>query len=106
MEEEAEIKIKEEDIPQGVKFIITGRIDSNTADYFRIKLERAQKNKKFNIIMNMSEVEYLSSIGIRVIIKAYKVSKEAGGKVEIEKPSEIVRKVLTVTSLNELLIQQ
>jgi anti-anti-sigma factor len=52
----------------------------------------------------MSEVEYLCSIGIRVILQTYKEAKKKGRKLGIEHPSECVKKVLYITALNELLM--
>jgi anti-anti-sigma factor len=52
----------------------------------------------------MSQVEYLSSIGIRVVLKIFKISKEQGGTFNIEKPSKIVRNVLGMVALEEMLV--
>jgi len=54
--------------------------------------------------VNMSQVEYLSSVGIRVILKIYKQTMETGGKFNIERPSEIVKNVLGMVALKELVI--
>ena len=91
--------------PEAVKFTIAGRIYSSNADKLKVHLEKALEEKQFNIILNMSQVEYISSIGIRVILKAYMDANKAGGKLEIEMPSENVRNVLKITALEEMLIQ-
>jgi anti-anti-sigma factor len=81
-----------------------GRVDANSADVLLNKLETAINNGQKRIILNMSNVEYLSSIGIRVILKTYKQVSEAGGKFNIEYPSEVVKNVLGMTALNEMLV--
>jgi anti-anti-sigma factor len=87
-----------------VEFILKGRVDSFSSDVLNFKLERALKEENKKLILNMSQVEYLSSAGIRVILNAYKNAKKAGGKLGIESPSQSVRNVLGMTALDEMLI--
>jgi len=95
-----------EEIKNGVcRLVAKGRVDANSADVLLFKLDSALENGHKKIILNMSQVEYLSSIGIRVILKTYKQAMEAGGKFNIEHPSEIVKNVLGMTALKELLVE-
>ena len=94
-----------EKTPDGVRFIVKGWLDSSYADELQLKLEEALKDGQINIILNMSDVEYLCSNGIRVILKTYKDAKEASGKLRIEEPSESVRKILTLTALDKMLTE-
>ena len=87
-----------------IEFILKGRVDSFSSDVLNFKLDRALSEEYKKLILNMSQVEYLSSAGIRVILNTYKNAKKAGGKLGIEKPSESVRNVLGMTALDELLI--
>jgi len=86
------------------KIVAKGRVDSNSADSLLFVLENALDKGQKAIILNMSQVEYLSSVGIRVILKIYKQAVEAGGTFNIERPSEIVRNVLGMVALKELLV--
>jgi anti-anti-sigma factor len=86
------------------KLIAKGRVDSNSADSLLEKLEDALNNGQKTIILNMSQVVYLSSIGIRVILKIYKQAVEAGGTFNIERPSEVVKNVLGMAALKEMLV--
>ena len=101
-----DFEITRDDIPEGVKFILIGRVNSMNADKLLKELEGALNNGQKNIVLNMLRVEYLSSAGIRVILKAYKDAKAAGGKFGIEWPSESVRNVLGMTALDDMLINQ
>ena len=85
-------------------FSAKGRIDSNSADFLLVKLENALNEGQKVIILNMSQIEYLSSIGIRVILKVYKQAVEAGGAFNISCPSEIVKNVLGMVALQEMLV--
>ena len=99
-----EFEIEEEEIKKGAKFILKGRVNSLNCEELQYILDKALKDGKVNIVLNMLWVEYLSSAGIRVILKTYKDAHEAGGKFGIEMPSQNVRNVLGMTALDEMLI--
>ena len=99
------LEILEEKTPEGVKFRLKGRVSSDNADKLQDALQKALNDGNKNIILNMLMVEFLSSAGIRVLLKAYQDAKNAGGKFGIEKPSQSVRNVLGMISLDNLLIK-
>jgi len=98
------MEVKKEETGDSVKLTIKGHIDSINAEGLQTMLDEVLNSKKYNIIINMSNVIYLCSTGIRAILQAYKISRDFGGKVGIEEPSEIVKRVLDVTSLSDMLI--
>ena len=102
--EKTSLTITEEENPENIKLTVKGRVDSVNADILQLKLEEVHEKGNKNIVLNMSQVEYLCSIGIRVILKIYKDAKKAGGRLGIENPSECVKKVLYITTLNEMLL--
>jgi len=94
-----------ENISGGIcRIVAKGRVDANSADSLLFTLEDALKKEQKKIILNMLQVEYLSSVGIRVILKIYKQAKEADSTFKIEEPSEIVKNVLGMVALNEMLV--
>ena len=101
---ENELTIKKDISPEAVTFTLSGRIYTSNADVLEMHLEEALKEKRYNLVLNMSQVDYISSIGIRVILKTYMDTKKAGGKLEIENPSDSVRKILKITALEEMLV--
>ena len=100
-----EFEISREEIPDGVKFILKGFITSYYADKLQNELEKTLKDGVVNIVINMLFVEYISSTGIKVLLKNFKSAKEAGGKLSIETPSERVKNVLGMVALDEMLIK-
>ena len=99
------LDIVRESISTGVKFIISGRINSTNAQELEDKLKEALKEGHRHIVLNMLRVDHLSSAGIKAILKAYKDAQSAGGKLGIEGPSENVRNVLGMTALDTLLFK-
>ena len=103
--ENKDFEITETKSREGSVFIIKGRVNTSNANTFLYTLEDALKGGKTNIILNMSQVEFLSSSGIRVILKMYKQIKETGGTFFIKEPSENVRNVLGLVALEEMLVK-
>jgi len=99
------VMTKEKDKIKGItKFTVTGRVNSQNSSVLKFRLEDSLKYGETNIVLNMNNVEFLSSDGIRTILNTHKEAEKAGGQFRIEDPSEIVRNVLGMVALNELLI--
>ena len=88
-----------------VRFILQGRVNSLDANKLQFQLEGALDSKKKQIVVNMLQVGYLVSTGIRVLLSAYKKAKQYGGEFYIEHPSENVKNVLGMTALDEMLLK-
>ncbi|MDR0516708.1 MAG: STAS domain-containing protein [Fibromonadaceae bacterium] len=99
-----ELEITENTENDTAVFILKGRLNTSSADWFQFRLEEALKDGHKNILLNMSQVEFLSSTGIRVILKIYKQLTEKGSKFGIERPSECVKNVLGMAALKDMLV--
>lgn len=97
-------EISEEKTPEGIRVILSGHIDNNNAPLVERKLEEIAKRGDVNIVLNMNQVYYLCSSGIKVILKIYKETKNAGGKLKIEEPSPSVKNVLKITAFDEIFL--
>jgi len=87
------------------KITAKGCINTASALMLEEKLEETINDGVKNILINMLKVNYLSSSGIRVILKTYKQLEEMGGKFNIEMPSENVKNVLGMTALDQILLK-
>jgi len=56
--------------------VVKGRIDSYTAPNLSELLNDITKNNRYKIILDMSEVNYVSSAGLRVLIDIQKICKK------------------------------
>lgn len=81
---------------------IKGRIDSNTAPEFQ-SLIGDKLDEIENLILDFSEVDYISSAGLRVLLSAYKEMKKKGGSVAIEGANKAVEEVLYITGFEDFL---
>lgn len=76
---------------------VGGRLDTNTSP----ELESALKYDGVSeIVFDFSELEYIASAGLRVLMTAQKAMMTTGGKVLISQPNNMVRGVLDMTGLS------
>ena len=84
---------------------ITGRLDTTTAPNLEAVINEISEDTK-ELVFDMSELEYISSAGIRVLLGAYKKMKANQGVMRIEKVNDIVSEVFEMTGLTQLLGQE
>ncbi len=77
-------------------FIITGRIDTMTAP----DLENAISTDIQDLTMDFSNVNYISSAGLRVLLLAQKKIK---GALKIAHPNNVVLDIFKLTGLDQAL---
>jgi anti-anti-sigma factor len=76
---------------------LVGRLDTHTAPDLDQALDGFLTRPGIErLIFNLSQLDYLSSAGIRCFIRARKAIEPAGGKVAIVNPQAPVRKVLDI----------
>ncbi len=85
-----------------VDLAVSGRLDTTTAPQLEAVIkEMALGSKIMNL--DLSQIEYMSSTGLRDILLAHKIMGGNGGKLVIKKPSDFVMQVLEATSMDKLL---
>ncbi len=82
---------------------VKGRLDAYWADHLTRALEEAVRDGADHIRLNMSEVAYMSSVGIRVLLKFHKQLRGIHGSFAVSNPSEPVKTVLELAGLQTLL---
>jgi len=76
---------------------LAGRLDTNTAPELDATLNRVLANAaNTRLVFDLSQLEYLSSAGIRCFVRARKALEPGGGQVAIVNPQPPVRKVLDI----------
>ena len=91
------------DITQDIPIMqVIGRIDSDSAPYLDEALEKLVQDHN-KIVLNLQGVEYMSSAGLRAIVKAYQAAKKTGGDVHLACVPEQVEGVLLTVGMNQML---
>lgn len=80
-----------------------GRIDSSNALEFDEVLKSNTVDKgRYNIVLDLSGVEYMSSAGLRAMVALLRESKKHRGDVRLAAPSDRVQEVLSLAGLDTL----
>ncbi|HCR72159.1 MAG TPA: hypothetical protein DIW23_11995 [Anaerolineae bacterium] len=72
---------------------ISGRVDSLTSVTLESELSKVMKEHK-KIVLDMKSVEYLSSAGVRAIMKVLQSTQKSGGGVKLASLNTTVKEVL------------
>lgn len=81
---------------------IEGRLDTKTAP--ELEREVNKTIEKINsLIMDFTELEYISSAGLRVLLRTHKAMKAKKGSLIIRGANEEVQEVFTITGFSDIL---
>jgi anti-sigma B factor antagonist len=80
---------------------LIGRIDSESAPHMEDALKKLVQDHN-NIVLNLQDVEYMSSAGLRAIVRAYQMVKKKGGDVHLACVPDQIEGVLLTVGMNQL----
>lgn len=84
--------------------MISGELDEHTALYTRNKLDEIFSKIDFKqIIIDLSELDFMDSTGIGVLIGRYKKMKDKGVSIFICNPSTHAEKIFKMTGLYDIM---
>ena len=87
-----------------VEVRINGRLDGYWAEHLSTGLADVVREGGHQIRVNLSEVSFLSSAGIRVLVQFFKQLRAIDGSLAVFEPSPHVSEVLKLAGLHSLLI--
>ncbi|MFH1476730.1 MAG: STAS domain-containing protein [Verrucomicrobiota bacterium] len=82
---------------------VKGRLDATRAAPLEKEVEEAIRDGRYHIRLNLSQVVFLSSAGIRVLLKAHQIFRKLNGSFGVLDPSPAVRSVLELSGLMSLI---
>lgn len=85
-----------------LELIVSGRLDTTNAPELEVKLKQVA-NQTQNLYLNLQNIEYISSAGLRSVLLAHKLMLPTGGKMIIKSPSSFCRQVLEATGMDGIL---
>lgn len=80
---------------------IEGRIDSSNVGELESALETARKSSN-RLVIDMSKVDYFSSMGIRALISTKKKCAFRLGDLRLASPSEVAQDVIEIAGLDHV----
>lgn|SRR5690554_1655462 len=91
--------IKNEDL---TTLILEGRIDTLTSAAVEETITQVTKEDNFKLDIDFNKVEYISSSGLRVLLKAAKESKTKNGQLRLCHLNSTVLQVLEITGFKDI----
>ncbi len=86
----------------GVRARLSGRFDTAAAAEIGAKFNELSEYADQEVVLDFTDLQYISSSGLRLLIGLRKDSAAKGGKVVIEKINDSIRNVFTMTGFFRL----
>jgi anti-anti-sigma factor len=96
-----QISIEDED-EATARVSLTGKLDIMGAEDIDLPLA-ALSGRKQNILLDLSGVSFLASIGIRHLVSTAKAVSRRGGQLILFSPTEVVAEVLGTTGITAII---
>ena len=74
---------------------ITGRLDTQSSGPASDEMARIVEDGNAKILLNLGNLEFISSAGLRVLLRTSKLLPEADGRMMICQANGVVKEVLT-----------
>ncbi len=99
----SEFKMESKDLGGGIVLIkVTGYIDAHTFEELENEIQGKFAAKQFKILVDLSNVPYISSAGAGVFIGAFPQAQENDGNIVLLNPSKNVLDVFELLGLTEI----
>ena len=92
-----------EDLDDGVRRInLTGRMDVEGTGEIDLKFTSLSASKQAWVVVDLSGVDYMSSIGLGTLVRSAAAQIRRKGKLVVLSPQPHVERVLETTRINEV----
>jgi anti-anti-sigma factor len=98
------MEISTQQVGDALAVKVRGRLDNYWTEHLRTNLEEFVRGGAHIIRLNLSEVSFLSSAGVGLLVLTYRQLKEIGGTLIIASPSDRVKQVLDLCKLSPILL--
>lgn len=81
---------------------VKGRLDSDTTPEFEHALSQLLDDNRNKIVLNLQSVEFLSSAGLRAMVKALKDAQKSGGDLRLASVSAPIEVILRTVGMMQM----
>ena len=97
------MQITKQDEPSATIIRVTGRLDSATASDFETQCGDTLDNAPVKTIIDFSDLEYISSAGLRTLLSLAKKAKSNNRILMLCSLSGLVQEVISVSGFDQIL---
>ena len=98
------MEIKKTQSGEALELRLHGRLDAYWADHVGKAIDDAIRAGSHQIELNFAQVDYLSSAGLRLLLKYYKQLKVVQGQLTITQPSGGALAILKMAGFAEMMV--
>lgn len=97
------MKVSVEIIPQDIRCItLDGRLDPAGVQAAEAEFDAAVAAGS-KIVVDLSKVPFIASVGVRLLVKGSQAQAKKGGKMVMMNPDELTRRILKTTGIDQLI---
>jgi anti-anti-sigma factor len=82
---------------------LRGELDLSGVDRARQAIEQAEANESPLLVLDLSELEFIDSTGLEVMLRAARRAHDSGRRLIVARPSRYVRRLLEMTAIDQSL---
>lgn len=82
---------------------VVGRMDAKNAQKLMGECRAVLNAGHRHLILELSQVQYINSAGLRLLVQLYNLARARGGTLEVANPSERVLRVMQLVGLDSIL---
>lgn len=97
------MEIKTSRSNQNLIISLTGRLDTMTSPQLEEEINHSDLDGIETVTLNLRELEYISSAGLRVVIMLYKNLEKLGGKLRLVNVNDMVMEIFSMTGMTDFL---
>lgn len=82
---------------------LSGRVDGTNADHYDLEISALLKTAGTSFSINLSELTYISSMGLRIFLKTAKDLKNQNKKLILTKPNSEILDLLLMSGFDKII---
>jgi anti-sigma B factor antagonist len=82
---------------------LKGSLDATTAEQADEQIAAEFNNERHKLVVDMSEIEFLSSAGLRTLLGAVQIARPAGGDVRLAAGRDNIKRVLDFSGFTKIM---
>jgi anti-anti-sigma factor len=87
----------------GSNYKLSGRVDGTNADHYETEISALLNEAEQTFSIDLSDLNYISSIGLRIFLKLAKALKNEDKKLVLAKPNQAILDLLLMSGFDKII---